>query len=202
MQDYQVKTIPHSNDIRPVVMYISGDGGYRPFSTNDTTDVIIQSGAFNINSFVGQSGVWRVSITGQPVYVTGTIDVSNFPALQAISGNVTITNPNPQVQLTGINIVGVTGNTSTSATFTSYSGISGAGIQLVAANPNRIGLYIFNNTDQNLKCMIGNAATSQNFSFLLVSSGAYESPAKLSTSLISGYWDSFNYGKVNITELI
>lgn len=100
-----------------------------------------------------------------------------------------------------VNVSAVTSKSATTV-FNAISGLSGEAFELVAPNSNRVGLYLYNNTDQPLKCRFGGTPTATEFSFCLPSSGCYEMPKDLSSDVISGICDGNPIGLINITELV
>lgn len=76
---------------------------------------------------------------------------------------------------------------------------SAASVTLLAANPNRLGAIIINDSNQVLFVKFGTTASSSSYSARLVSNGYYEVPFGY-TGIIDGIWVAAN-GNARITEL-
>jgi hypothetical protein len=72
---------------------------------------------------------------------------------------------------------------------------------LLAANPNRKGAYVFNNSTGNLYLAFGTVASATAFTVKIAASGYYELPTSpVWQGALSGIWDAAN-GNAQITEV-
>lgn len=73
--------------------------------------------------------------------------------------------------------------------------------QLLAANPNRLGFTIFNDSTADLKISLGDPASATNFTVKVRADGYYEQlEGTIFTGAIHGIWSAAN-GAARITEL-
>jgi hypothetical protein len=96
---------------------------------------------------------------------------------------------------TAVTVSNPTSSTSTPSTV-SASTTSGA---LLAANSNRVGATIWNNSTANLFIDLDSAASTTDFSAKISPGGYYELPFRY-TGVISGIWDAAN-GNALVREL-
>lgn len=73
-------------------------------------------------------------------------------------------------------------------------------VVLVAANTNRKGLYIYNDSTAILYVAFAGTASTSVYSFQLPAQGFYEMPAPIFVKTISGIWTAAN-GNAILTEL-
>jgi hypothetical protein len=77
---------------------------------------------------------------------------------------------------------------------------SATNVTLLAANANRIGATIFNDSTQVLYVKFGATASSTSYTVQVAASGYYEVPAPVYRGIIDGIWASAN-GNARLTEL-
>lgn len=157
-----------------------------------------------------------VTIQGQPVQVTGSVGVTNFPATQTVTGTVSLTAQPIQVTgsilayptgtqtVTGSVIAVLTGTLTTaqikssgSAT-TSVSG-STSTVTLLAINANRLGATVFNESVAVLYLKLGVSASATSYAVRMVPYSYYEVPFNY-YARIDGIWTSAT-GSARVTEL-
>lgn len=71
---------------------------------------------------------------------------------------------------------------------------------LLAANPDRKGFSIFNDSTQILYVKLGAAATTTDFSFRITPQGYYESSTLCYTGIITGIWAANGSGAARLSE--
>lgn len=76
-----------------------------------------------------------------------------------------------------------------------------ATVTLVAANTNRLGLFIFNDSPGPLYVKTGAGAGLDDWSFRICSGAYWEAPFAVTTQLISGIWSVAGTGAARVTEL-
>jgi hypothetical protein len=187
----------------PTVQSVDDNGG--SLTVDDGGGSLTIDGTVSVDNFpVTQSVKIDQSIT-LPV------SVSNFPAIQTVTGTVTaqinqvvsVSNGGPigsvsdPVYVSGSFAVNF--DPSTSATVTSVSS-SATAVTLQAANGSRRALTIYNLSTKNLFVKLGTAATTTVFSAKLSSNGYYEVPGNY-TGIVTGIWDSAN-GAALVTEIL
>lgn len=154
-----------------------------------------ESDRAKINPIVGQAGVQggAGAVTANTQRVTLTDE--NLTALELIGVKGTdgstissITNPLPTVE-----------RISTTATLTNVSA-SASSVQLLAANANRVGLIIFNDSTSSLYMKFGTTASTTNFTLKVFQGSSYEMTLPIFTGRIDGVWD-VAVGSARITEL-
>lgn len=112
------------------------------------------SGTVNVGNFPGTQPIsGSVSVSNFPATqpISGSVSVSNFPATQPVSGSVSVSNF-PSVQETSAYRVGSYTYTSTNVLLVS--------VQIAAANPNRRGFIIFNNSSNSVYVSFANPAVA------------------------------------------
>lgn len=79
---------------------------------------------------------------------------------------------------------------------------SATNVTLKAANANRRGLYIFNDSDQILYIKFGATATITDFTVKVAAGGFYEMPpGPVYTGIVDGIWAAGSTGAAQVTEL-
>jgi len=78
---------------------------------------------------------------------------------------------------------------------------SASNIQLSAANPNREGWFVYNDSTVALYVSFGVSASTTSFTVKIAAQGFYEMPMPIYTGIINGIWDSNASGAARITEL-
>lgn len=133
--------------------------------------------------------------------ITLPVSVSNFPAIQVVTGVVGFQNN----QGGSTNPLWVTGSfsttfdPSTSATVTPVSS-SATVVTLQAANGNRRGLMVYNDSTKILFLKLGSVASQTDFSVKMSSQAYFEIPGNY-TGIVTGIWASAN-GFAYITEIL
>jgi hypothetical protein len=186
----------------------------------------------------GISDAWNIKITdgtqvlgtgsSAPVWVSGAVtvagtvnvgnfptvqavSVSNFPAVQTVTGTITaqinqvvsVSNGGPigstsdRIWITGS--VTTSFDPSTSATVTPVSS-STSSVTLQAANGNRRGLTVYNDSSKILFLKLGSAASTTDFSVKISSQGYFEVPSNY-TNIVTGIWSGVN-GFAYVTEIL
>lgn len=110
-----------------------------------------------------------------------TTNMFEFLALRALRAQVTQAAPAT---------AGTLSNVASSAT----------SVQLLAANPDRKGVAIFNDSTQVLKIKYGTAASATSFTYEIPAAGTWNMPFPIYTGIIHGIWAAAN-GNARITEL-
>lgn len=87
------------------------------------------------------------------------------------------------------------------AAVTQVSAKSAESQQVVAANSNRKGLEIYNNSTSTMYIKFGSAATIDIFTFRLITNASYEMPQNYFTGEIHAIWSNTPTGSANITEI-
>jgi hypothetical protein len=104
----------------------------------------------------------------------------------------------------------VAGNAWTSAGTSTVQSVTASvsEVTLFAANINRLGGTLYNDTDKNCYVKLGSGATTTSFSFVLAKKdadgfGGFVSlgDMRLYTGIITGIWDAAPTGAMRITEL-
>lgn len=88
---------------------------------------------------------------------------------------------------------------STTAVRTSVAS-SASVVQLLAANVNRMGVVIVNDSTANLFVIFGAGGSTTDYTYKLTAGAVLELPLVAFTGVIGGIWDSVN-GNARITEL-
>jgi hypothetical protein len=109
--------------------------------------------------------------------------VQNFPATQPVSGTVTTTVTRP----------GTATQTSVASTVTTNT-------TLLAANANRLGASIYNESTSVLFILLGTGTESTTVYTLQMAAGAYYEVPNAFTGIIKGHWVTAN-GSARVTEL-
>jgi hypothetical protein len=109
--------------------------------------------------------------------------VQNFPATQPVSGTVTTTVTRP----------GTATQTSVASTVTTNT-------TLLAANANRLGASIYNESTSVLFILLGAGTESATVYTLQMAAGAYYEVPNAFTGIIKGHWVTAN-GSARVTEL-
>jgi hypothetical protein len=161
-----ISTIPPITGAAAVAIDQTGD--------NNDIDVINGAGAAAVNI---QDG-------GNSITVDGSVAVSNFPATQPISGTITVT------QATGTNLhtvvdsgvitsitnaVSTTGSKASTPAQTSVS-VTSASTIILAANANRLGATIYNESGAICFVKLGTTASLTSYSIQIAIGGYYEVP--------------------------
>lgn len=124
--------------------------------------------------------------TRTTVKAASTAAVAADPALVvAISPNNTL--PTKEVRSATPTVTSVAGNTSS--------------VTVLAANANRLGATIQNNTSKTLYLKFGSTASTSSHTVVIVKDAYYEVPFNY-TGLLSGIWDSGVSGNALITEIV
>jgi hypothetical protein len=74
-------------------------------------------------------------------------------------------------------------------------------VTLQAANANRKGLLIFNDSTKNMRIKLGTGASASNYSVLMTAKAYFEVPYPAYTGDITGIWESAN-GNALVTEIL
>jgi hypothetical protein len=167
-----------------------------------------------------QSGTWNVngevSITGQPVYVTGDVSVNNLYSQVGISGGyVGLTGQAVIADGTTVGITGqplhVTGLVAVSNPEAAgdTGGISGVAATsssqtLLAANAARVGMYLYNSGTERMFVKYGSTAGSgaMQFTMALYPEDMYEMPRKYYSGQVDVIWAGAPAGSGYATEII
>jgi hypothetical protein len=129
-----------------------------------------------------------------PIWITGSINVSNFSATQSVN----IVGPISS-SVSGSSVV-VKQISSLTAVVTSIPA-SVTSVIIVSASMNRNEVMIYNNSNKNLYVRFGlTAATSTNFTAKLTSNSYYEVPGWYNGQ-ITGIWDANATGAAQVTDL-
>jgi hypothetical protein len=150
--------------------------------------------------------------------VEGTVAVANFPATQPVSGTVAVSNPtaNPETGLAkdvtlttrlpaALNADG--GLPTHVQNFPATQPVSGTvtttvttNTTLLAANANRLGASIYNESTSVLFILLGAGTESATVYTLQMAAGAYYEVPNAFTGIIKGHWVTAN-GSARVTEL-
>jgi hypothetical protein len=91
---------------------------------------------------------------------------------------------------------------SSNAAITSLSQSNVTAVDLLAANPNRKGFLLFNDSGQKAYVSLGSPASASVFSILLAANSGYEATqAVVFKGSISALWNGSGSGKMRVTEL-
>ncbi len=75
-------------------------------------------------------------------------------------------------------------------------------VLILAANPNRKGMYLYNDAGAKASISLGSPASTTAFSFVLAASAGYETPqTKVYTGAVYAIWNSGTTGFMRVTEL-
>lgn len=77
---------------------------------------------------------------------------------------------------------------------------SATSVTLAAANPNRRGLLIYNDSTSVLFVKLGAAASSSSYTVQVAANGYYELPQPIYIGIVDGVWAAAN-GNARVTEL-
>lgn len=72
---------------------------------------------------------------------------------------------------------------------------------LQAANANRLGWSVFNDSDKDLMVKFGATASATSFTVKVPAGGYYEMPKPIYTGVIDGIWTADSTGAARVTEL-
>ena len=139
------------------------------------------------------------------------VSISNFPAVQTVTGSVTaqinqvvsVSNGGPigstadRIWITGS--VTTTAEINATATVTAVSSSTSV-VTIQAANGNRRGLTVYNDSSKILFLKLGTAASQTDFSVKLSSQGYYEVPSNY-VGIVTGLWNQQN-GFAYVTEIL
>lgn len=181
--------------------------------TVDGTVAAAQSGSWSVTADIG-AGPFAVTdnngsltVDGS-VSVTGTVSVDGSGHTQPVSGTVTVQDGGGSITIDGT----VAATQSGSWTVTSALAASGtatlasvndtaSSATLLAANANRVGFAIFNDSAASLYVKYGTTASTTSFTFLIDPYGFYEfAGAGVYTGRIDGIWSSDSTGAARVTE--
>lgn len=87
-------------------------------------------------------------------------------------------------------------------TTTAFAFASASNNSLLAANPNRAGLSIFNDTNANYLVLLGTGITDSKFSFYLPPQSMYDAPMPTYTGPVQGRGWGVGSGSIYVTELV
>lgn len=160
-----------------------------------TSTPIFVSGA--VTSYVSNLPVTQSVKIDQSI--TLPVSVSNFPTVQAVTGTVAITGNSPAVPLWVTGSFSTTFDPATSATVTAVAS-SATVVTLQAANVERRGLTIYNDSTKILFVKLGSAASASSFSVKISSNGYFEVPSDY-TGIVTGLWQAVN-GSAYVTEIL
>lgn len=72
---------------------------------------------------------------------------------------------------------------------------------LAASNTGRLGMSVFNSSDDDMFVMLGPGASTSQFSFKLISDAYYEVPFPVYTGVVTCVWRAGASGSAQVTEL-
>ena len=78
---------------------------------------------------------------------------------------------------------------------------SGTAQTLKSANSNRLGLWIFNDSDQILYIKFDGTATTTDFAVEIAAGGFWECPRPVLVQAVSGIWAAGSTGAAKVTEV-
>lgn len=182
-----------------------------PAGTNTIGGAQLVDAAGTNKAAIDASGNLQAKINNFPATqtVSGSVSVSNFPATQPVSGsvsvsnfpatqNVNVTNANTNGQATMANSapvviasnqspVPVSQPVSSTGTITSVAGTITANTQLLAANTNRKGMMIYNESSAVLYLAFSASCSTTSYTLQIPANSFFEMPtAPVYTGVISG----------------
>lgn len=164
------------------VNYHPADGAYDPVSH---TTVAVQAGT------VATDG------TNGTQYAPLDVSVSNVNN----NGQATMSGSAPVVIASDQSPVAISQPTVTAGTITSVAATTTASTQLLASNPIRKGMMIYNESSAVLYLAFNSTCTTTFYTVQIPASGFFEMPtAPVYTGIITGVWSAAN-GSARITEL-
>lgn len=166
---------------------------------DSTASPIFVSGAVTVDGTVNVGNFPVTQSVKIDQSITLPVSVSNFPDVQTVTGSVSITGNSTTTPLWVTGSVTTNFDPSTSATVTAVSS-STTVVTLAAANGNRRGLTIYNDSSKILFVKLGSAASQTDFSVKLSSQGYYEVVANY-TGIVTGLWSAVN-GFGYVTEIL
>lgn len=178
---------------------VGGGGG-----GGDATEATLQ----DILAAIGDLGLQATLLEIQ--IAAGTTNITLGDILAALSGTLTVdgTVALDAATLTALeNITAAISGTVTvaeqKASTATLSNVndSGSNQDLLAANANRLGVMIVNDSDQDLYLKYGNAATATSYTAVLPAGSYWEMPKPIYTGDIDGIWAADGTGAARITEL-
>jgi hypothetical protein len=119
--------------------------------------------------------------------------------VKAASTAAVATDPALVVTVSPNNTISAKETRSSTGTNTSVAG-SSSNTTILAANANRLGATIQNETNKNLYLRLGTPASTTNYTVLMVKNSYYEVPFNY-TGIITGIWESGVSGNARVTEL-
>ncbi len=75
-------------------------------------------------------------------------------------------------------------------------------VTLKAANINRLGLTIYNNSSEVLSVKLGATATLADFNFKIAVGGYWEMPSPIYTGIVTGIWANNSTGAALVAESV
>lgn len=139
------------------------------------------------------------------VYATGT---ANATAADAIVSGGYVTTAAPtyttgQLNALSLDTAGslrVISKRSTASTVTAVAAVANSSYTALASNANRLGAFVFNNTNKPLNVKLGATASTSSFTTILFAQAYWEAPAEY-TGIIDVFSPSGTSGTVVVTEL-
>lgn len=163
----------------------------------------VDIGDVTVNNAAGVAAV-NIQDGGNSITVDGSVSVSNFPATQPVSGTVAVTGAltDAELRATPVPVSGtVTTSPSTSSTGTQSNVASSASdVTILAANANRKGAMVFNDSSSVLYLLVASGTSSLTvYSNQLGQNEYYEVPFGY-TGALKGIWVAA-VGFARVTEL-
>ena len=190
-----------------------------PVSSNSTnmTATVVQSTATNLNATVSQatganlhttvdSGTITANIgtvgtlATAANQTTGNTSLNNIDTKTPPLGQATMTNSMPITIASNQSALSVKEVIASTATLTNVCS-STSDTSLLAANSNRLGVIIYNDSTATLYLKFGTGASSTSFTYYIATKTTWEMETQRYTGAINGCWSSTN-GTARITELI
>lgn len=179
---------------------------------NTTAVPLFVSGSVGIG---GPIDLARGNVVGTPVFISGSVGIgtrvtvvgsvnTHTQGAQNVSGSVAVYTQGAQL-VSGTVFVTTTGSfpvtlpTST-ASSTSNVTATGSATTLLAANSNRKGATIYNDSNKNLYVKLGSGASTTSFTVKMVKGAYYEVPFNY-RGIITGIWDTSPSGVARVTEV-
>lgn len=137
------------------------------------------------------------------------VHIQRFKAVFGVDGtgvDVSASNPLP-VTVTGTQTIAALTDGTAQFKFSAPTGqalsnvsASTSSVTLKAANTDRRGLYVFNDSTANLYLKLGATASISSFTVKVPAASLYELPAPFYRGVVDGIWDAAN-GSARVTEI-
>ena len=154
---------------------------------NSSVNPLFVTGSFAA-VVTGTVGLDRGDSFANPLFVTASVGITNFPAVQTVTGSVGITNT-----------VKTSEEILTSASGT-YTPANASTVTVAASNPNRRNVVMYNNSNKAVYVKFGTGASSTDFTVKIFADDKWDVNTRYS-GVITAQWTSAGTSGIFITEV-